>query len=51
MPFVESNSRLKVEVTVIRPVSIDGFPAEVEPGTHFELEKAPVTDSIRLRKH
>ena len=42
---------VKVEATVIRPVSIEGFLAEVEPGTHFELEKAPVTDSIWLPKH
>ena len=42
---------VKVEATVIRPVSIAGFLAEVEPGTHFELEKAPVTDSIWLPKH
>ena len=42
---------VKVEATVMRPVSIGGFLAEVEPGTHFELEKAPVTDSIWLPKH
>jgi hypothetical protein len=42
---------VKVEATVIRPVSIEGFLAEVEPGTHFELEKTPVTDSIWLPKH
>ena len=42
---------VKVEATVVRPVSIEGFLAEVEPGTHFELEKAPVTDSIWLPKH
>ena len=42
---------VKVEATVIRPVSIEGFLAEVEPGTHFELEKGPVTDGIWLPKH
>jgi hypothetical protein len=42
---------VKVEATVIRPVSIEGFLAEVEPGTHFELEKAPITDSIWLPNH
>lgn len=42
---------VKVEAAVIRLVSIEGFLAEVEPGTHFELEKAPVTDSIWLPKH
>lgn len=33
---------VKVTAAVIRPVSIEGFLAEVEPGTHFELEKSPV---------
>jgi hypothetical protein len=42
---------LKVEATVIRPVSIGGFLAEVEPGTHFELEKMPLADDIWLPKH
>jgi hypothetical protein len=42
---------VKVEATVIRPVSVEGFLAEVEPGTHFELEKAPITDSIWLPNH
>ena len=42
---------LKVEATVIRPVSIGGFLAEVEPGTHFELEKMPVAGNIWLPKH
>ncbi|MFZ0758904.1 MAG: hypothetical protein WAM69_03050 [Candidatus Sulfotelmatobacter sp.] len=42
---------VKVEAKVLRPVSIGGFLAEVEPGTRFELEKMPVTDSIWLPKH
>ena len=42
---------VKVEATVIHPVSIGGFLAEVEPGTHFELEKMPLVDSIWLPKH
>jgi hypothetical protein len=37
---------VKVQAKVIRPVSIEGFLATVEPGTHFELEKAPVGDGI-----
>jgi hypothetical protein len=41
----------KVEATVIRPVSIEGLLAQVEPGTRFELEKTPVTDSIWLPAH
>ena len=41
----------KAEAKVIRPVSIEGFLAQVEPGTRFELEKMPVTDSIWLPTH
>ncbi|HJS99379.1 MAG TPA: hypothetical protein VJ756_09820 [Terriglobales bacterium] len=37
---------VKVQAKVIRPVSIEGFLATVEPGTHFELEKAPVGDGV-----
>ncbi len=42
---------VKVEATVIRPVSIGGFLAEVEPGTHFELEKMHLEGNIWLPKH
>lgn len=35
---------VKVTAQVIRPVSIEGFLAEVQPGTRFELENAPVGD-------
>ncbi|MGC2450625.1 MAG: hypothetical protein WA477_23450 [Candidatus Sulfotelmatobacter sp.] len=42
---------VKVEAHVIRPVSIEGFLAQVEPGTRFELEKAPVQDDIWLPIH
>ena len=42
---------VKVEAQVIRPVSIEGFLAEVEPGTRFELEKMPVQDGVWLPKH
>ena len=42
---------VKVEAQVIRPISIEGFLAEVEPGTQFELEKMPVEDGIWLPKH
>lgn len=40
-----------VEATVIHPVSIEGFLAQVEPGTQFKLEKMPVADGIWLPKH
>lgn len=37
---------VKVQAKVIQPVSIEGFLATVEPGTHFELEKAPVAEGV-----
>ena len=39
---------VKVTAQVIRPVSIEGFLAQVEPGTRFELQKAPVDNGIWL---
>jgi hypothetical protein len=42
---------VKVEASVIRPVSIAGFLAQVEPGTHFELQKMPVAEGVWLPKH
>jgi len=42
---------VKVEAHVIHPVSIDGFLARVEPGTRFELEKAPVPGGVWLPIH
>jgi hypothetical protein len=35
---------VKVTASVIHPVSIEGFLAEVEPGTRFELDNMPVGD-------
>jgi hypothetical protein len=37
---------VKVTAHVIRPVSIEGFLARVEPGTRFEIEKTPVGSGI-----
>ena len=42
---------VRVEARVTRPVRIDGFLAEVQPGTHFELEKMPVSNEVWLPKH
>jgi len=42
---------VKIEAQVTRPVSIEGFLAKVEPGTHFELEKAPVARGVWLPTH
>ncbi|MGA7218665.1 MAG: hypothetical protein WBX38_10145 [Candidatus Sulfotelmatobacter sp.] len=42
---------VKVEAHVIHPVRIEGFLAEVEPGTSFEVEKRPVAGSIWMASH
>jgi hypothetical protein len=42
---------VKVEAKVTHPVWIEGFIAQVEPGTEFELERMPVEDAIWLPKH
>ena len=39
---------VKVEAQVTRPVKIVGFLAEVEPGTHFELEKKPIAGNENI---
>jgi hypothetical protein len=41
---------VKVEAHVVRPVTIEGFLAKVEPGTRFELEKTPVGHGVWLKK-
>lgn len=42
---------VKVTAQVVRPVSIEGFLAQVEPGTQFELEKSPVGPGIWQPSH
>lgn len=42
---------VKVTAEVVKPVSIEGFLAQVQPGTNFELEKAPVAEGVWLPKH
>jgi hypothetical protein len=42
---------VRVRAEVMSPVSIEGFLATVQPGTFFELEKAPVGDDVWLPKH
>jgi hypothetical protein len=42
---------VKVEAHVFHRVRIEGFLAEVEPGTSFEVEKRPVTDDIWMASH
>ena len=47
----ETYQWVKVTAKVIHPVSIQGFLAQVQPGTQFELEKMPVGNGIWLPKH
>lgn len=47
----DSYQWVRVEATVIHPVSIEGFLARVEPGTRFELEKEPVGNGVWLPQH
>jgi hypothetical protein len=42
---------VKVVAEVVHPVTIGGFLAEVQPGTRFQLEKAPVGDGVWLSSH
>jgi outer membrane lipoprotein-sorting protein len=51
--WIDKNSFQWVKVTaqVTKPVSIEGFLAQVEPGTNFLLEKMPVGDDIWEAKH
>jgi len=42
---------VKVEAHVVHPVRIEGFVAEVEPGTMFEVEKRPVAGDIWMASH
>ena len=47
----QSYQWVKVEARVVRPVEIEGVLAQVEPGTRFELENAPVSEGIWLPSH
>jgi hypothetical protein len=42
---------VKVQAEVIRPVTIEGFLAQVEPGTRFELEQEPFHDGLWFPSH
>jgi hypothetical protein len=39
---------VKVEAKVVRPVSIEGFLARIEPGTHFELDQIRIAEGLWL---
>jgi hypothetical protein len=47
----QSGEWVKAQADVIRPVTIGGFLARVEPDTEFELEKMPVQDGIWFPRH
>lgn len=42
---------VKIQAEVVKPVSIIGFLARVEPGTSFELEESPVSGDMWLPRH
>jgi hypothetical protein len=42
---------VKVQAEVVKPVSIVGFLARVEPGTRFELEESPNSADMWLARH
>ena len=42
---------VKAEAEVVRPVWIYGFLARIEPGTHFELDQAPIGDGVWMPNH
>jgi hypothetical protein len=42
---------MKVKAEVVRPVTIEGFLARVDPGTRFEVEYSPVSGDIWLPRH
>jgi hypothetical protein len=46
-----SKQWVKVQASVMSPVSIEGFVARVEPGTRFELEKRPVGGGLWFKSH
>ncbi len=47
----QSYNWVRVIAQVIHPVSIEGFLAQVEPGTQFELENSPVGNGIWQASH
>jgi hypothetical protein len=51
--WIEQNSFqwVKVEASVVHPVSIAGFFASIEPGTRFSLEQRPVEPDVWLPTH
>src|SRR6185312_1525581 len=48
---VEQYQRVRVHAEVFRPVAFGLFLAQVQPGTEFTLEQAPVQNDICLPSH
>jgi len=48
---VQTCNWIKLSAEVVRPVSIAGVFARVEPGTSLELDQTPVDDDIWMLKH
>ncbi len=46
-----TNQWVHVHATVVQPVSIAGFLAQVEPGTAFDLRKSPVSKGVWMPSH
>jgi hypothetical protein len=42
---------VRASAVVLRPVSIDGFLARIQPGTEFEVEQMPMSGEVWLPKH
>lgn len=42
---------VKAEAEVVRAVWLYGFVARIEPGTHFELDQAPIAEGLWMPNH
>ncbi len=42
---------VRASAVVLRPVSVDGFLARIQPGTEFEVEQMPMSGKVWLPKH
>ena len=42
---------VRASARVLKPVSIEGFLARVQPGTEFQMEQMPVSDEVWLPQH
>ena len=42
---------VRASAVVLRPVSVEGFLARIQPGTEFEVEQMPMSGEVWLPKH